>query len=87
MTKVQVGQLGTATLNGRTWSSELPSIQSHLQGETDRLFIHGGIPDEEEFIVHELAQSIPLSVIEKVDQPEDPEAVEAEASDDTETVY
>lgn len=54
MIEVQVGRIGKATLTGRTWASESDSLRNMLQLETDGLFIHGGIPDVEEFIVKEM---------------------------------
>jgi hypothetical protein len=74
---VDVGNIGgRASIEGRTWSAALEPVRQLLQDATDRLFIHGGIPDDDEFVVSQLAATLPLRVVSRSPSPTDPEAVE-----------
>lgn len=85
---VELGNLNVrASIEGRTWSCENEAARRFLQEDTDELFIHGGIPDADEFIVEQLAARYPLRVLERRPSPDDPEATDADGAGDEEAIY
>ena len=59
MIEIRVGNIGTARVEWRKWTSDVPALQRLLQLLTDELEIHGGMPDPDEFIVQEVAKLLP----------------------------
>lgn len=82
MIEIQVGNIGSARVEWRKWTSDVPALQRLLQQLTDELEIHGGVPDPDEFIVQKISKQLPRVLVVGIDPAVDNEAIDPEPGED-----
>lgn len=53
----------TLELRDRVWTCDDAAVAAYFNDRTEEIFIHGGIPDPDEFIVQELQRSMAIEVV------------------------